>query len=134
MDAELRELVRQRARGVCEYCRMPQRHDLLPFQIDHIIAEKHHGETVAENLALSCFNCNVHKGPNVAGLDPLTGQVTALFHPRRDPWNDHFRWDDDETLRGRTPAGRATVDVLNINLPARREHRRLLSHAGLLSH
>ena len=90
MDAELRERERQRARGVREYCRMPQRHDLLPFQIDHIIAEKHHGETVVENLALSCFNCNVHKGPNVAGIDPLTGQVTALFHPRRDLRNAHF--------------------------------------------
>jgi hypothetical protein len=29
--------------------------DVLPFQIDHIIAEKHHGPTVAENLALSCL-------------------------------------------------------------------------------
>ena len=85
----------------------------------------------AENLALSCYHDNAHKGPNIAGIDPATGAVTRLFHPRRDVWNDHFTWNGPELL-GRTPIGRTTVDVLNINLPERVEHRRLLIQAGLL--
>jgi hypothetical protein len=56
------------ATSACEYCRLPQAFSLLPFQIDHIIAQKHGGKTVAANLALSCFYDNSFKGPNVAGL------------------------------------------------------------------
>ena len=56
----------------------------MPFQIDHVIAEQHHGATVPENLALPCLNDNLHKGPNIAGLDPPTGLLTRLFHPRQD--------------------------------------------------
>ncbi|MBI4607059.1 MAG: HNH endonuclease [Planctomycetes bacterium] len=89
MDAALRELVWRRAASRCEYCRMPQHLDPLPFQIDHVIARKHHGLTTDENLAMSCFECNTHKGPNVAGIDPQTGGVVPLFHPRRDTWEDH---------------------------------------------
>ena len=47
MNRELRERVWTRAGGCCEYCRMPQAFDLLPFELDHIIAEQHHGETEA---------------------------------------------------------------------------------------
>jgi hypothetical protein len=54
MDAEFQRLVWQRAAQRCEYCQVPADVALLPFQIDHIIAEKHGGPTAAENLALSC--------------------------------------------------------------------------------
>ena len=131
MDEGLRELVWQRAGRVCEYCRLPQGFDVLPFQIDHIIATKHHGTTTADNLALSCFHCNVHKGPNIAGIDSLTGQLAPIFNPRRDDWNENFGW-SGATLTGRTAIGRVTTDVLQINVPLRREHRRLLMDAGLL--
>src|SRR5437879_3226337 len=131
MDEELRQLVWNRAGDVCEYCHLHQRFDILPFQIDHIIAAKHHGQTAAENLALSCYNDNAHKGPNIAGIDQVTGELTRLFNPRRDDWKDHFAWDGPE-LFGRTPVGRTTIDVLNMNLPERVEHRRLLCEAGLL--
>ena len=40
-------------------------------------------------LRLCCIRCNCHKGPNIAGIDPKTGQLTRLFHPR-DDWNAHF--------------------------------------------
>jgi hypothetical protein len=55
MDAALERLVRERARHCCEYCLMPQEYDRLQFEMDHIIARKHHGPTVAGNLALACF-------------------------------------------------------------------------------
>ena len=55
MEAALIRLVWQRANCCCEYCRMCQDFDRTPFEIDHIIAGKHQGRTVAANLALSCF-------------------------------------------------------------------------------
>jgi hypothetical protein len=125
MDAKLREFVRQRADNCCEYCQMPQAYDVLPFQIDHIISLKHRGSSEATNLALSCYSCNVYKGPNIAGIDVETGEVTRLFHPRRDRWNDHFLW-DGPYLAGSTAIGRTTIDVLSMNLLERVELRRTL--------
>ena len=55
MDEALRQLVRQRAADRCEYCHLPAEYTDAPFQVDHIIAEKHHGPTIEENLAWSCF-------------------------------------------------------------------------------
>jgi hypothetical protein len=77
------------------------------------------------------FACNQHKGPNIAGIDPATGEVVPLFHPRRDNWKEHFYW-KGATLVGRTPTGRATVDVLDINLPHRRAFREALIDEGVL--
>ena len=37
--------------GRCEYCQMPQAFDDASFEIDHIVSRKHHGPTVASNLA-----------------------------------------------------------------------------------
>jgi hypothetical protein len=107
-------LVWRRAGRRCEYCRIPQAFDESPFEIDHVIARKHGGLSVAGNLALSCFRCNSFKGPNVGGLDPLTRDLTPLFNPRRDRWNRHFRW-KGALLIGRTNVGRATIEVPNMN-------------------
>jgi hypothetical protein len=41
MEVALQQLVWQRAEHRCEYCQYPADVSLLPFQIDHIIAEKH---------------------------------------------------------------------------------------------
>lgn len=130
MDASLRRLVWQRAEGRCEYCRMRQEFDELTFQFDHIIPRKHHGSEVDGNLALACFACNNHKGTNLSGLDPQTGELTRLFHPRRDDWAEHFHW-DGAGLSGRTAIGRVTIDVLGINLPYRSELRMALIEEGV---
>jgi len=94
---------------------MLQAFDDLPFQIDHIIAEQHGGATVASNLALACAACNRFKGPNIAGMDPISKRIVRLFHPRRHKWSRHFRW-QGPLLVGRTPIGRVTVVVLRVNL------------------
>jgi hypothetical protein len=86
----------------------------LPFQIDHIVAEKHGGQTVPGNLALACPHCNRYKGPNIAGLDPHSRQLVHLFHPRTDLWTEHFEFAGPRIL-GRTAIGRATVHVLAMN-------------------
>ena len=116
MDAELERFVRQRAQQRCEYCRIPAFLEWLHFQIDHVIAQKHGGETAADNLALACFHCNSYKGPNIAGIDPRTGRLVRLYHPRRDVWSQHFEW-DGPVLVGKTPIARATIHVLWINHP-----------------
>lgn len=130
MDAALRRLVWQRANGHCEYCRMRQEFDELTFQIEHIIPKKHRGPDTAENLAIACFACNNHKGTNLSGLDPQTGELTRLFHPRSDQWEEHFQWNGG-WLVGRTAIGRATIDVLEINLPHRVELRTALVEEGV---
>jgi hypothetical protein len=91
-------------------------HNLHPlhFQIDHIVAEKHGGQTVPGNLALACPHCNRYKGPNIAGLDPNSRQLVRLFHPRTDLWTEHFEFEGPRIL-GRTAIGRATVHVLAMN-------------------
>lgn len=116
MEATLHNQVRRRAGDRCEYCLMPQSAHVLTFPVDHVIARQHGGDTELDNLALSCVRCNSHKGPNIAGLDPVTGQLTALFHPRKDVWSEHFRW-AGAYLLGLTPAGRATIELLTINHP-----------------
>lgn len=91
MNEALRQLVRDRAGNRCEYCQLPQEFDVMPFQVDHIIAEQHHGPTVAENLAWSCLNDNLRKGPNIAGLGPRDEGVDAPFPPSRRSVGRPFR-------------------------------------------
>jgi hypothetical protein len=129
MNGQLRDEVRSRARNRCEYCCLPQWLDPLMFEIEHVLARKHHGETTLENLALACFACNSYKGPNIAGRDPDSVQIVRLFHPRTDKWTDHFQW-QGPVLVGKTPVGRATVDVLRINLAPRISQRSELMAAG----
>ena len=119
MPRPSRELERQvitQAAGRCEYCRLPEQVSDLPFHLDHIIAEKHRGATEFKNLAWACFSCNMHKGPNVAGIDPVTDEVVRLFRPRQDVWDEHFSW-QGAWLHGRTSIGRTTVMVLEMNDP-----------------
>ena len=102
----------------------------MPFEIDHIIARKHRGRTVAGNLAVSCWYCNVYKGANLTGRDPATGKVTRLYHPRRHKWGYHFRF-DGAMLIGRTAMGRTTIDVLWMNRPQLVALRDILMAAGV---
>jgi hypothetical protein len=131
MDESLAEEVRERAGHRCEYCRMPQTfYPTVTFPVDHIIAQQHGGPTVASNLALSCLHDNSHKGPNIAGIDPKTGKLTALFNPRRHKWAKHFRW-AGPLLVGRTAIGRVTVVVLAMNDPDAVKAREELIEEGV---
>lgn len=114
MNHRLRRLIRERANFRCEYCHLPEEVAELRFQADHIVAEKHGGASLAENLCWACFRCNSHKGPNLAGLDEKTGQMARLFNPRTDTWKEHFNWSGPKLI-GRTPVGRVTINVLSIN-------------------
>ena len=128
VSAKLQRLVRERAGDCCEYCQLPAEFAWLPFQIDHIISEKLHGPTTAENLAWSCEFCNSPKGPLAAGY--LAGKHAPLFHPRKDRWSDHFQW-NGPLLVGKTDVGLATIDVLWINHPDRVNVRQGLLEEGV---
>lgn len=125
MERKYRAQVRERANGICEYCHMPDELDELDFQVDHIIARKHHGTNELQNCAWACFACNNHKSSNIAGRDPQTGDIVPLFNPRQDVWNERFEWNGPE-LFGLTAIGRVTVDVLAVNLWYRRALREAL--------
>jgi hypothetical protein len=52
-----------------------------------------------------------------------------LFHPRQDDWDVHFEW-EGSYIRGKTPIGRATVDLLQMNMPEALEIREALIANG----
>ena len=126
MDATTKRLVRERAGNLCEYCRLHQDHSpLATLQIEHINPRKHGGTDALENLALACIDCNLSKSSNIAGRDPDTSQITPLFNPRVDSWSDHFEFEGAHIV-GKTPVGRTTIYVLNMNSDYQLEFRAAL--------
>lgn len=129
ISVELRRIVVNRAGNCCEYCLLSQTDCFFSLEVDHIIPEKHGGLTESDNLALSCPDCNAHKGSDIASFDPDTGALTILFHPRTHIWGEHF------TLAGasvvpRSPIGRVTVKILQINTNDRIEDREVYLSLG----
>ena len=114
ISAAIRRQVVERAGGCCEYCGMHQDNSVLSFHVEHIVPKQHRGHSELENLALACPNCNLHKGPNLTGIDPDTGTLSRLFHPRQDQWPEHFKTMDWQIL-GLTTVGRTTIWVLAMN-------------------
>jgi hypothetical protein len=111
----LRQLVAERSEGRCEYCRLHQDDTFFTHEVDHIYAEKHGGPTIDGNLCAACADCNRHKGSDICSLDPLTGDVVTLYHPRRDRWVDHFQLLETGVIEARTPRGRVTARLLQMN-------------------
>jgi hypothetical protein len=129
IPVEIRRLVTDRAGGYCEYCRMNVSDRLLPFQIDHVIAEKHGGDTEADNLCVACFRCNSFKGSDIASIDPLTKQATFLFNLRKQAWDLHLRL-SDAFIEPLTPEGRVTAFLLRFNIPIHITQRKVLMQSG----
>lgn len=123
MDPALRDFVRERAGHRCEYCHLPQAVDpFFTYHIEHIVARQHGGGDDDLNLALACYHCNSHKGPNLTAFDPNTGSLMRLFHPRQDNWDEHFEL-NGIVIVGRTAIGRATAALLQMNASNRRRLR-----------
>jgi 5-methylcytosine-specific restriction endonuclease McrA len=115
MNESARSLVKRRAGNRCEYCQIHQEDSpLAALHIEHIRPLKHGGGSDDSNLGLACIDCNLHKGANLTGIDPLTDEITQLFHPRQQLWDDHFRWEGLQ-IAGITDVGRTTVRVLCMN-------------------
>jgi hypothetical protein len=123
MDSATRKAVRRRAGSRCKYCGLAESTVEIPFHVEHVVAKQHGGGDALNNLALACDRCNLFKGPNLTSIDPESGAIEPLFHPRRDEWNEHFSLHDSRIV-GLTPKGRATVSLLQMNAPARVQLRR----------
>ena len=126
---DLRRLVRERAAGLCEYCLIDEQETHLGCEVDHVVSEKHGGQTVAENLAYACFYCNRHKGSDVASVEPQTGRLVRLFNPRTDAWGDHFQLQGGR-IEWKTDVGEATARLLGFNLWDRILEREVLKSCG----
>ena len=104
----------------------------IPMVIEHVVPLVAGGASIADNLCLSCYRCNEFKGPRRQATDPHDGQLVHVFHPRQQRWGDHFAWAaDGVTVRGLTPTGRATVELLHLNSDWLVQARRIWVLVGL---
>ncbi|MBC7529139.1 MAG: HNH endonuclease [Chthonomonadaceae bacterium] len=81
----IRQIVSKRAGERCEYCQSPLDHSPDPFSVEHILPRAEGGKDTLDNLAYSCQGCNNAKHIAIRGLDPVTGQIEPLYHPRLQP-------------------------------------------------
>ena len=122
ISAEFRRTVIARANERCEYCLTPQLFSFLAFEMEHIIAEKHGGDSSLDNLALACPHCNRAKGSDLGSLDPLTGILTPFFNPREQEWSDHFVF-IGRVIEPLSAHGRVTTKIFQFNHPDRLAER-----------
>jgi hypothetical protein len=125
IPVSLRRLVEKRAKYRCEYCLLTANLSFFPHEIDHIIAQKHGGNTEANNLAYTCWRCNRYKGTDLGSFDPQTGDFSFLFNPRTQEWLEHFEIKDFKII-GLTSEGRTTVRLLQFNRDERIAERERL--------
>jgi 5-methylcytosine-specific restriction endonuclease McrA len=131
MNKVVRQEVKLRARHLCEYCHCPEYFSPDPFELDHIFPLSAGGDSQLDNLALACSGCNGHKSDSFVAIDPGTGQLSHLYNPRKDNWEEHFRWDAEFLLIvGISPTGRATIDKIKVNRENVVNLRRVLAKAG----
>jgi hypothetical protein len=129
VSEDLRAAVARRAGHRCEYCLIHEDDCGFNVEVDHIVSRKHDGPSSSENLAYACSPCNRYKGTDVAAIDPRTGTVLRLFHPRRDRWDDHFKI-VGAVIEPITGIGEATVRLLRMNASERVAERNLLQTLG----
>lgn len=114
----LRDLVRQKANFLCEYCHTAEHWQLTRFTIDHILPISLGGTDNQENLALACFHCNRRKSNKISVLQTGDAEEVQLFNPRTMLWSDHFIWSRDAvTIVPLTAIGKATIRLLRLNDP-----------------
>jgi hypothetical protein len=119
----VKDAVRRRAGGRCEYCRMDSAWEPLnTYHVEHVIARQHRGVDDLSNLALACPHCNLYKGANLTSRDPDSDDVVQLFHPRTHSWDNHFEMINGR-VEGKTAIGRTTAFLLEMNAAHRVELR-----------
>ncbi|MBI1996477.1 MAG: HNH endonuclease [Deltaproteobacteria bacterium] len=129
INAALRQLVATRADYLCEYCLIHEEDSFFGCEVDHIISEKHGGQTEAENLAYACAFCNRSKGSDVGSLVQRTGAFVRFFNPRTDRWADHFAL-DRVTIIALSDVGEVTARILDLNNSERLFERQALQVIG----
>ena len=131
IPVELQRQVRDRFANCCAYCCTAEALTVSTFEFEHITPRSAGGESVLENLCLSCPSCNRYKAQRQNATDPLTEEMVSLFHPQLQAWTDHFAWSEDATeIIGLTPIGRATITALKMNRPQMIRVRRMWVKMG----
>ncbi|MSR54119.1 MAG: HNH endonuclease [Gemmataceae bacterium] len=108
--------VREAAQFRCGYCLSPQHLVMARLEIEHLIAVSRGGSSDESNLWPSCPLCNKAKSDRPFATAPATGQEVPIFNPRTQLWHEHFGWSSDGLrILGKSPIGRATVALLNLD-------------------
>ena len=129
VSVALRQLVRTRAKNLCEYCLIREEDTYFGCQVDHIISEKHGGSTHEDNLAYACSYCNRNKRSDIGSIVWQTQRFCRFFNPRVDRWADHFRLDGIR-IAFLTPIGKVTSRILDFNHVDRLIEREELAALG----
>lgn len=127
VSEELRRLVANRAKRLCEYCLIHEEDTFFGCEIDHIVSLKHSGHTEATNLAYACAFCNRNKGSDIASLSDVGGELVRFFNPRIHIWYEHFRL-AGSLIESLTSIGEATARILKFN-----ENERVLEREPLIA-
>ena len=129
INAALRRLVATRADQLCEYCLINEEDMFFGCEVDHIISEKHGGQTEPANLAYACVFCNRLKGSDVGSIAQRTGAFIRFFNPRTDFWVEHFVLDGVK-IGPLTDIGEVTARILDFNNSERLLERQTLQALG----
>lgn len=117
----------------CEYCLVPDFVAGVKYEIDHIISQKHGGDSAIDNLAYCCRFCNSSKGPIISSFTGDPKQLLPLFNPRRDVWSAHFFYDEEGYAHAKSLIGEGTIGILNFNSPRMVERRASFIRDGVLT-
>ena len=129
INAALRQLVATRADFHCEYCLIHEEDTFFGCEVDHVISEKHGGQSEAENLAYACAFCNRSKGSDIGSITQRTGAFVRFFNPRTDLWADHFAL-VGVTIIALSDVGEVTARILDFNNSERLFERQALQVIG----
>jgi hypothetical protein len=131
ISVKVQRLIRTISNGCCEYCQAPAEYSAAFYHFDHILPAVKGGKSTFSNIAYSCAGCNGYKSDKTHFLDPLTHQITKLYHPKKDKWDEHFQWNNDYlSIEGISPIGRTTVALLQLNREGLRNLRQILILVG----
>ena len=74
----VRQLVRQRAKSLCEYCHSPEWSSADLFTLEHLLPQSLGGSDELDNLALAYRRCNERRYNFTTGVD-LETQLQNYF-------------------------------------------------------
>ncbi|BAZ03795.1 HNH endonuclease [Calothrix sp. NIES-3974] len=118
ISVDLQRQIRAKFAACCAYCHTAEYLTVTNFEFEHITPLSSGGETVFENLCLSCPSCNRYKASRQSFWDEETKQQVSLLNPQQQIWSEHFAWSENGTeIIALDSVGRVTVSALKMNRP-----------------
>jgi hypothetical protein len=111
LTASIREQVRHRAHGACEFCGITEIDAGGMLTIDHFQPRTKAGSDTLENLIYACVACNQYK----QDYWPRTETAPILWNPRQESASQHFVEQENGELTALTPTGVFTIQRLRLN-------------------